>query len=47
VQHGGRRRVRRRHLVRVPRQHQQGQGRADRSRVPKEGLGWDLEAFGS
>ena len=28
-------RVRRRHLVRVPRQQQQGQGRADRPRVPE------------
>ena len=29
LQHGGGRRIRRRHLVRVPRQQQQGQGRAD------------------
>ena len=41
LQHGGGRRVRGRHLVRIPRQHQQGQGRADRPGVPqgRPGLG--------
>ena len=35
LQHGGRRRIRGRHLVRIPRPHQQGQGRADRPGVPE------------
>ena len=41
VQPGGDRRVRDGHLVRVPRQHQQGEGRADRPGVPegRPGLG--------
>ena len=41
LQHGGRRRVRGRHQLRVPRQRQQGQGRADRPGVPegRPGLG--------
>ena len=41
LQHGRHRRVRDGHLVRVPREHQQGQGRADRPGVPegRPGLG--------
>ncbi len=39
LQHGRRRRVRGRHFLRVPRPHQQGQGRADRAGVPEGGPG--------
>ena len=41
LQHGRGRRIRHGHLVRIPRQHQQGQGRADRPGVPqgRPGLG--------
>jgi iron(III) transport system substrate-binding protein len=40
-----RRRVRGRHLVRVPRQRNKAKGAPIDLVFPKEGLGWDLEAF--